>query len=147
MLTTYRRGRRRVYPMILLSRRASLTTWYVGHRTTRMNRRLGGLSTWGGFGRLGRTSLLFVGRVSRIGLAHKGDHIRAHFEIVPNMPGRWRKCRRCYVMSKRRVTSWSSVCDNSRPSCPLWEYHMHALVLSSLHLQTKVVRRLLVVNL
>jgi hypothetical protein len=49
----------------------------------RMNRRLGGLSTRGGFGRLGRTLLMFMGRVSRTWLAHKGDHLRAHLGIEP----------------------------------------------------------------
>jgi hypothetical protein len=132
MLTTCRRGWRKVYPVILLPCRASQVTRCVGHRTTRMNRQLGGLSMLGGFGRLGRTLLLFVGRVSRIGLSHKGDHLRAHLGIGPNMPGRWGKCRQCYVLSERGITFWNSACDNSRPSWPLWEYHM----LSSLHLQT-----------
>jgi hypothetical protein len=78
----------------------------------------------GGFGRLGQTLRLFVGRISRTGLAHKGDHLRAHLGIGPNMSGRWRKCGRCYVLSEREMTSWSIACDNSRHSCPLWEYHM-----------------------
>jgi len=136
MLTTYRRGWRRVYPVILLPCRASQKTRCVGHRTTRTNRRLGGLSTWGGFGRLGRTLLLFVGRVSRTWLSHKGDYLRENLGIGPYMPGRWRKWRRCYWLRERGMTPWSSACDNSRPSWPLWDYHMYALVLSSLHLQT-----------
>jgi len=62
--------------------------------------------------------LLFVGRVSRTGLVHKGDHLRAHLGIGPSMPGR------CYVLSEREMTYWSSACDSLRHSCPLWEYHM-----------------------
>jgi len=101
MLTTYRRGWRRVYPVILPPRRASQKTLCVGHQTTRTNRRLGCLSTRGGFGKLGRTLLLFVGRVSCTGLAHKGDHLRAHLGIGLNMLGRWRKWRRCYRLRER----------------------------------------------
>jgi hypothetical protein len=42
MLMTYRRGWRRIYPLISPPRRASHKTQCVGHRTTRTNRRLGG---------------------------------------------------------------------------------------------------------
>jgi hypothetical protein len=131
-----RRGWRRVYPMILPPRKASQKTRCVGHWTTRTNRRLGGLSTRGGFGRLSRTLLLFVGHVSRTGLAHKGDHLRAHLGIGPYMPGGWRKWRRCYELKERGMTPWSSANDNSRPSWPLWDHHMYVMVLISLHLQT-----------
>lgn len=147
MLTTYRWGWCRVYPVILLPRRASQETWCVGHRTMRTSRRLGGMSTQGGFGRLGRTLLLFVERVSRTKLAHKGDHLRAHLGIRSNMLGRWQKWRRCYRLRERGMTPWSSACDNSRPSWPLWDNHIYALVLSCLHLQMAVVRRLSVVHL
>jgi len=145
MLTTYRRGWRRVYPVIQLPRRASQQTWCVGHRTTRTNRRLGGLSTRGGFSWLGRTLHLFGGHVSHTGLAHRGDHLRACLGIGPNTPGRWKKSKRSYGLSERGMTCWSSACnsstpwssacDNSRSSCLQWEYHNHVLVLS-LHLQT-----------
>jgi hypothetical protein len=135
MLTTYRRGWRRVYLVIQPPRRASQQTRCVGHRTTRTNRRLGGLSTQGEFGRLGRTLLMFERHVSHTGLAHRGNHLRAHLEIGPNTPGRWKKCKRSYGLSERGMTRWSSACNNSRPSCPQWEYQNHVLVLS-LHLQT-----------
>jgi len=97
----HKRGWHKVYPVILPPRRASQKTWCVGHRMTHSNKRLGGLSTRGGFGRLGRTLLLFMGRVSHIGLAHKGDHLRPHLGIGPYMPGGWRKWRRCYGLRER----------------------------------------------
>jgi len=137
MLTTYRRG----------WRRASQKTRCIRHRTTRTNRRWGGLSTRGGFGKLARTLLLFVGRVSPTRLTHKGNHLRVHLGTEPYMTGGWRQWRCCYRLRERGMTPWSSACDNSRSSSPLWEYHMSAQVLSSLHLQTEVVRRLLVVHL
>jgi hypothetical protein len=136
MLMMYRRGWRRIYPLIPPPRRASHKTPCVGHQTTRMNRRLGGLSTRGGFGRLGRTLLLFVRHVSRIGLVHRGLHQMARPRLWLNMPGRWRICGRSYMPSERETTSWSSACEGSRHSCPLWEYRMAQEVLSSLHLQT-----------
>jgi hypothetical protein len=145
MLMTYRRGCRRVYPVIQPPCRASQQIRCVGHRTTRTNRRLGGLSMWGGFNRLGRTLLLFGGHVSNTGLAHKGEHLRACLGIGPNTPGRWKKSKRSYGLSERGMTRWSSACDSSTPwssacdssrsSCPQWEYHNHVLVIS-LHLQT-----------
>jgi hypothetical protein len=147
MLTTYRRGWHRVYLVILPLPRACQKTQCVGHRTTRMNRRWGGLSTQGGFERLGRTLLLYVGRVSHTELVYKGDHLRAHHGTGLNMIGGWWQWRRCYKLRPRGMMSWSSTFDNSRPSSPMWEYHMWAQVLSSLHLQTEVVRRLLVVLL
>jgi hypothetical protein len=124
MLTMYRRGSHRIYSVILPPRRASQKTRCVGHRTTRTNRCWGGLSTQGGFGRLAITLLLFVGRVSRTGLAHNGDHLRAHLETGPYMIGGWQQWRRCYGLRERGMTPWSSACDNSRSSSPLWEYHM-----------------------
>jgi hypothetical protein len=140
MLTTYRRGWSKVYPVIQPPRRASQQTRCVGNRTTRTNRRLGGLSTRGGFGRLGRTLHLFGGHVSHTGLAHRRDHLRARLGIEPNTPGRWKKSKRSYRLSERGMTRWSSVCnsstpwssacDSSRSSCPPWEYHNHVLVLS-----------------
>jgi hypothetical protein len=136
MLMTYRRGWRRIYPLIPPPRRVSHKTWCVGHRTTRTNRRLGGLSTRGGFGKLGRTLLLFVGRVLRTGLVHRGLHQMARPRLWLNMPERWRICGRSYVPSERETTSWSSACEGSRHSCPLWEYCMVHEMLSSLHLQT-----------
>jgi hypothetical protein len=45
------------------------------------------------------------------------------------------------------LTPWSSACDNSRPSRPIWDNHIYAMVISSLHLQTTVVRRLSAVHL
>jgi len=146
LLTTYRRGWRRIYPVILSPRRASQTIWRVGHRTTCTNRLLWGQSTRGGFGKLGRTLLLFVGHVSRTWLTHKGDHLMAHLRIGPYMPRKWQKWRRCYGLRERGMTPWSSACnnwthwssacDNSRPSWSLWDHHMYALMLSNLHLQT-----------
>jgi hypothetical protein len=147
MLTTYRRGWYRIYPVILPLLRACQKIRCVEHRTTRMNRRWGGLSTPGGFGRLARTLLLYVGRVSHIGIAHKGDHFRAHLGIGLYMRVGWQQWRRCYRLIPRGMMPWSSACDNSRPSSPPWEYHMWAQVLSSLHLQMEVVRRLLEVLL
>jgi hypothetical protein len=135
-MLTHRRGWRRIYPVIQPPRRASQNTRCIRHQTTRMSRWLGRLSTLGGFGRLGRTLLLFVWRVSRTGLAHKGHHLRAHLGIRLKMTDGCRKCRRWYKLNERGMMSWSSACDSSRPSCPLWEYHLHVLVLSSLHLQT-----------
>jgi hypothetical protein len=143
----FRRGWHRIYPVILPPRRASQQTRCIGHRTTRTNRRWGGLSTRGRLGKLARTLLLFVGLVSRTGLTHKEDHLRAHLGTGPYMTGGWRQWRWCYGLRERGMTPWSSACDNSRSSSPLWEYHMWALVLISLHLQTEVVRRLLVVHL
>jgi hypothetical protein len=136
MLMTYKRGWRKIYPLIPPPCRASHKIQCVGHRTTRTNRRLGGLSTRGGFGRLGRMLLLFMGRVSRTGLVHRGLHQMACPRLWLKMPGRWRICGRSYVLSERETTSWSSACEGSRHSCPLWEYRMALQVLSSLHLQT-----------
>jgi hypothetical protein len=104
MLTTYMRGWRIIYPLILPPRRVSQKTWCVGHWTTRTNRRWGGLSTRGGFGRLARMLLLFVGCVSRTGLAHNGDHLRAHLRTRLYMTGGWRQWRRCY--GQREKEEW-----------------------------------------
>jgi hypothetical protein len=112
--------------------RASHKTRCVGHRTTRTNRRLGGLSTWGRFDRLGRTLLLFVGRISRTGLVHRGLHQMARPRLWLSMPGRWRICGRSYVPSESETTSWSSVCEGSRHSWP----RMAQEVLNRVHLQT-----------
>jgi hypothetical protein len=147
MLTTYRKGWHRIYPVIMPLLRACQKTRCVGHRTMRTNRRWGGLSTRGGFGRLARTLLLYVRHVSHTGLAHKGDHRTAHLGTGLYMRGGWRQWRRCYRLRPRGMMHWSSAYDNPRPSTPLWEYHMWAQVLSSLHLQMEVVHRLLVVLL
>jgi hypothetical protein len=120
MLTTYMTGWRKIYPVILPPCRASRQTRCVGHRTTRTNRRWGGLSTWGGFGGLARTLLLFVGCVSRTGLAHKGDYLRAHLGTRSYMTGWCRQWRRCYRLRERGMTPWSRACDNSRSFSPLW---------------------------
>jgi hypothetical protein len=101
MLTTYRRGLRRVYPVILPPHRVSQETRCIQHRMMCTSRRLGGLSMWGGFGRLGRMSLQFVGRVSLTGLAHRGLHQRALPGLWLNMLGRWRICGRSYVPRER----------------------------------------------
>jgi len=138
---------RQNYPVILPLPRACQKTRCDGHQTTRTNRRWGGLSTQGGFSRLGRMLLLYVGRVSHTGLAHKGDHLRAHLGTSLDMRGGWRQWRRFYRLRPRGMMSWSRAFENSRPSSPPWEYHMWAQVLSSLHLQTKVVSRLLIVLL
>jgi hypothetical protein len=147
MLSAYRRGWHIIYPMILPLPRVCQKTRCVGHRTTHTNRRWGGLSMQGGFGRLGRTSLLYVSRVSHIGLAHKGDHLRTHPGIGLNMIGGWRQWRRCCRLRTKGMISWSSVFSNSRLSIVTWEYHTCPQLLSSLHLQTEVVRHLLVVLL
>jgi hypothetical protein len=73
----------------------------------------------GEFGRLGRTLLLFMGRVSRTGLTHRGLHQRARPRLWLDMPGRWQICGRSYVPSERETMAWSSACDSSRHSCPL----------------------------
>jgi len=130
-----------------LSSAATQKTRCVGHWTTRTNRRWGGLNTWGGFGRLGRMLLTYVGRVSHIGLAHKEDHPSVHLGATPYMRAGLRQWRHCYRLIPRGMTPWSSACDTSRLCSPLYEYHMRALVLSSFHLQTEVVRHLLVVHL
>jgi len=95
-------------------------------------RRLGGLSTRGGFGRLGRTLFLFVGRVSRTGLVHRGLHQIARPKLWLKILGRWRICGRSYVASERETTSWSSACEGSRHSWPRMAHE----VLSRVHLQT-----------
>jgi hypothetical protein len=101
MLMMYKRGWRGIYPLIPPPRIASHKTRCVGHRTTRTNRRLGGLSTRGGFGRLSRTLLLFVGRVSHTGLVHRGLHQMARPRLWLSMPGRWRIFGRSYVPRER----------------------------------------------
>jgi len=73
MFTTYRRGWYRIYLVILPLLRAYQKTQCVGNRTTRTNRRWGGLSTRWGFGKLARTLLPYVGRVSHTGLAQGGS--------------------------------------------------------------------------
>lgn len=147
MLTTFRRGWYRIYPVILPLPRACQKKRCVGHQTTCMNRRWGGLSTQWGFGRLGRTLLLYVRRVSHTGLAHEGDHLRAHLGTGLNMIRGWQQWRHCYMLRPRGMISWSSTFDNSRLSTVPWEYHTWPQVLSSLYLQTDVVRHLLVVLL
>jgi hypothetical protein len=86
-------------------------------------------------------------RDSHIGLANKGDHLRAHLGTGLNMIGGWRQWRRCCRLRPRGMISWSSVFGNSRLSTVPWEYHMCLQLLISLHLQTRVVRHLLVVLL
>jgi len=49
------------------------------------NRCWGGLSTRGGFGRLARTLLSYVGRVSHTGLAHEEDHPSVHLGAASYM--------------------------------------------------------------
>jgi hypothetical protein len=147
MFTMYRRGWHKIYPVILQLLKACQKTWCVGHRTTHTNRRWGDRSAQGGFGWLARTLLPYVGHVSHTGLAHKEDHPNAHLGAAPYMRARWRQWRHCYRLRPRGMMPWSSACDNLRLCSPPWEYHMWAWVLSSLHLQTVVVHRLLAMHM
>jgi hypothetical protein len=118
MFTTYRRRWHRVYRVIMLLLRVCQKTRCVGHRMTRTNRRWGGLSTQGGFDRLGRTLLPCVGRVSHTRLAHKEDHPSVHLEAALYMKAWLRQWRHCYRLKPRWMTPWSSACDNSRLCSP-----------------------------
>jgi hypothetical protein len=147
ILTTYIRWWHKVYRVTLLLVRACHETRCVGHWTTRANRRWGGLNTQGGFGKLGRMLLPYGGRLSHTGLSHREDHPNVHLGAAPYMRVGLRRWRHCYGLRPRGMRPWSSACDMSRPFSPPWEYHIRALVLSSLHLQMEVVHRLLVVHL
>jgi hypothetical protein len=56
----------------------------------------GALSMRGGFGRLARTLLPYMGHVSHTGLSHKEDHPSGHLGAAPYMRAGWRQWRHCY---------------------------------------------------
>jgi hypothetical protein len=146
MLMTYRRRWHRVYRVILPLLKTCQKTRCVGHWTMRTNRRWGGLNTRGGFSRLGRTLLPYVGRVS-----HAGPLTRW---IIP-------------VYISGLLHTWEQDCDNgdiatgsdreewrlgAAHATPRGCAHLHRSITcepwcSVVHLQTEVVRHLLVVHL
>jgi hypothetical protein len=83
------------YTEFLLLCRAFRRTRYVGHQMTRTNRRLGSLNTQGGFGKLGRTILLYGGHPIPTTPVHRQVHHSVHLRAALYMRiglARWRYC-------------------------------------------------------